>query len=268
MCPGRFSACARLLTSAESCPARSLSSKSYRAREGKLPVSIPLGDVDPVFRHRIAAIDPSGMDRVVGERNRRVAQNPQLSAGVTMSAMRLGKAALLVAVGLMAAGANAQVWLHALHEEECGNPLMESQFWFSVRGKVVRIVRPNALLIRTYADEGCTGKTCVPGGILKQVLIPGVDVSGTGRTARAFLKTLVGRDLEVMSNETSAYTVSGQVHVEMMDLSSTLLARGLARFAPIPPYVVSSYTTCTYQIAEREARAARVGLWAAAAGGE
>jgi hypothetical protein len=49
--------------------------------------------------------------------------------------------------------------------------------------------------------------------------------------------------------------------------AALFVAIGLvARFVPIPPHVVSSSTSCTYRIAEREARAARVGLWVAAAG--
>jgi len=82
--------------------------------------------------------------------------------------------------------------------------------------------------------------------------------------ADAILRSWIGRRVSVVGN----YHREGDVIMAEVndattgkDLARELLRMGAATFEPAAPYTLSDYSECLNRIAEREAKAERLGIW-------
>ena len=124
------------------------------------------------------------------------------------------------------------------HQEECGNPVMESMSWVIVKGKIASVGADGSLdLIRPPHKVHL------------------VSVDAGGEAARKYLKSLVGKRAEVWvaMSAFDKYEVTGVVYVGKVEVNRALLASGVARYVQPAPYTVSDYTDCLYRIAARQA---------------
>lgn len=179
--------------------------------------------------------------------------------------MKLMIVALLL---LSAAGAQAQEPAAAAappaagqeheHVEECGSPLTESMAWATLSGQVIQVTGGRSFLLRSSQ-----GRTV-------QVDLAALDAGADQGAARVLLASLVlGRDVTVLAPQgkpgaPTEERVAGTVLTgagNAKDVNRELLQAGVARFQEPPAYSVSSYSTCLYRIAEREAKQAGRGIW-------
>jgi hypothetical protein len=141
-----------------------------------------------------------------------------------------------------------------LARDQCIDPRMESMAWRTFEGEVQSFDANGELhLIDVVAwHDHLTPRV---------VRLATVEIDPT---AQPFLRSLVGKRVSVWINPRyiDDEHVSGIVYRGQKDINQTLLARGLGRYIEPPAYVVSDYSGCLHRIAEREARAARRGVWA------
>jgi micrococcal nuclease len=138
------------------------------------------------------------------------------------------------------------------HEDECGSPVRESSYWFTVDGKVVKVLDGDTIIVSSKDNKR------------KRVNLVAIDASAGQAEARSLLSGLVlNRSVSVMVRPRIIMpsTVVGVVYVKEKEVNRELLAVGAVRYQQPEPYSMSNYTACIYRIVEREARAAKRGLW-------
>ena len=141
----------------------------------------------------------------------------------------------------------------------CGNPLMESNVWFTRKVKVLQILTGDTLLVQLDKQRQLT------------VVLSGISApKGTDAYAKeslAHLKGLLGgKTIELQFNPSEKdlkqkNSIICVVHLGVADVNLTMIQKGLARYQEPPSYVMSNYTACTYRLAEKEAQKFKVGLW-------
>ena len=149
--------------------------------------------------------------------------------------------------------------------DPCGNPLVESQLWSSVKGKVTQVIDGRTLLVTLPHSRPAL-----------RVLLVGVGLEGmeqvAGQDKELLSKLLLNKPVEILVNSDWELAVkkptetSGVVRVEkgtagVDDVGLFLLSQGLAKFQGPPPYSMSRYTECQYRHAETDARSKRLGIW-------
>jgi endonuclease YncB( thermonuclease family) len=138
------------------------------------------------------------------------------------------------------------------YEKECGNPLAENMSWKSIDGKVVEVLKGDAIILLMANNER------------KHVSLAGVN-SASSLAAQALLFNLIlDREVSVLVNPSNiaAKEVRGVVHHQARDINLELIKEGVARYQAPPPYSMSNYTACVYRIAEKQARQYGTGIWA------
>jgi micrococcal nuclease len=149
--------------------------------------------------------------------------------------------------------------------DPCGDPRVESFSCPLLRGKVVKVLDGDTLILDLANRRRL------------RVHLAGIAAPAPreefGRASRLLLGSLVsGRAVEVCVN-TSQYLLlrrsrvkesAGVVHIRSMgllDVNLLMIQAGLARHAKAQPYSMSNHAECHYVRAEEEARAAGRGLW-------
>jgi endonuclease YncB( thermonuclease family) len=138
------------------------------------------------------------------------------------------------------------------HLDECPNPIRESMSWLLVEGRVVDVT--NARTFRIRADKGDA----------IDVSLANVGEPFDADAAAMLRKRIIGTRVSVMANQSVDLRngITAEVHDEKgSDLSNDLLRAGAAAFEKAPAYTLSDYSECLNRIAEREAKAAGVGIW-------
>ena len=141
------------------------------------------------------------------------------------------------------------------HEDECGNPLVESMLWMSVEGRVIKVVDGDTIVVQTKDNKR------------KRVNLVAVDAAAGQEVARSLLYRLVlNRSVSVLVNPSNidSSAVVGVVHTKEKDVNRELLESGVVKYRKPESYSVSDYTACVYRIVERKAREAKKGLWQSA----
>jgi endonuclease YncB( thermonuclease family) len=149
-------------------------------------------------------------------------------------------------------------------KDPCGNPMMESQLWYSIEGKVSKVVDGHTILL-ALADAPHVLRVHLAGIVLD-------DGGPFSKTAKEHLAdTLLNKPVGVLVNpdqwivlDQRPEKITGVVRLSEgapSDIALTLLAEGLVRFKRPRPYTMSAYTTCQYRRAEAEAKSKKVGLW-------
>lgn len=173
---------------------------------------------------------------------------------------------LLALVAFVASWAEAQNTTNSkptvdFSNDPCGSPLVESQLWESVEGKIVAVA------------DGSTLVTAVTKGHRRvKVHLVGVAVEQRGPLAdqaRGHVKEMVVNKLvEVWVNPSNWSSlkrkpaeVTGTVLLQGADVGLSLLTTGLARTAEPAPYKMSHYTFCKYREAETESKSNKLGIW-------
>ena len=159
---------------------------------------------------------------------------------------------LLVTSCLVGLSAQDSKFYGAEYEKECGNPLVENMSWKSIDGKVVEVLKGDAIIVLMANNER------------KHVSLAGVN-SASSLAAQALLFNLIlNREVSVLVNPSNiaANEVRGVVHHQSRDINLELIKEGAARYQAPPPYSMSNYTACVYRIAEKQARDYGTGMWA------
>ncbi len=124
--------------------------------------------------------------------------------------------------------------------------------WMFVEGQVVEVTSARTFRLRT--NEGNIVNVSLPN--IGEPFDP---------EAVAFLRKMIGgKRVTVTPNpSTRAQTdISGEVSEKQVgDISRKMLRAGAAAFVKAPAYTLPNYSECVNRIAEREAKAARVGIW-------
>lgn len=160
--------------------------------------------------------------------------------------------ALLVTSCLVGLSAQDSKFYGAEYEKECGKPLAENMSWKSIDGKVVEVLKGDAIIVLMANNER------------KHVSLAGVN-SASSLAAQAFLLNLIlNREVSVFVNpgNIAAKEVSGVVHHQSRDINLELIKEGIARYQAPSPNSMSNYTACVYRSAEKQAREYGVGTWA------
>ena len=138
------------------------------------------------------------------------------------------------------------------HLDECVNPDRESMSWRLFQGRVIEVTSARTFRLRT--DEG---------------YVMNVSLANVGEPVDAeamdFLRKMIGRKrVSVMGNPSKDHPrdIVGEVDERKAgEISRQMLRAGAAAFVKEPAYTLSDYSECLHRIAEREAKAARVGIW-------
>lgn len=169
---------------------------------------------------------------------------------------------LAVVATLASNDAAAQKLAPQVANGPCGDPTMESSMWAPVKGKVIKVIEGNALIMLHEGKE-------------IMVYLVAVDTPPIyrpfGVEARKFLERLVwGEEVEVWVSTSAWWTkpqpkrITGVVYrlnPKRDDVNQALIYSGMARHKDSEPYTMSNYTECLYRLTQDEARAARRGLW-------
>lgn len=141
-------------------------------------------------------------------------------------------------------------------KDPCGNPLVESQGWFPVDGRVSRVLSRDEIFIVLPASAS-----------LVRVHIVGISRE---REAKAAIEHFVlNMQLRVLANkppsaEKHPDEITGALYLNEgngEDIGLALLQRGVVRFKPPSPYTMSNHQECLYRRAETDARTKKLGLW-------
>jgi endonuclease YncB( thermonuclease family) len=150
--------------------------------------------------------------------------------------------------------------------DPCGNPLVESQVWSSLKGKVAQVIDGRTLLVTLPHNRPPL-----------RVLLVGVGLDGMEQLAaqdkELLSRLLLKKPVEILVNSDWELAVkkptetSGVVRLVKStdgvdDVGLFLLSKGLAKFQGPPPYSMSGYTECQYKHAEAQAQSKKLGIWA------
>lgn len=145
------------------------------------------------------------------------------------------------------------------YPDECPNPTMESMAWKSVQGSLVEVI--DAGTFRLRADDGPVADD----GAVLTVTIASVGEPYDTRAAEMLRRMLNRKRLTVFVNlkvERPTHIIGEvQVGTDTNDIARRLLRAGAVAFKEPPAYTISGYSECLHRIAEREAKAARIGIW-------
>ena len=157
---------------------------------------------------------------------------------------------------------------HKYDNDPCGDPRAESSVWLAVMGKVVKVPAGDRLVIDVPKARGQNERR----GVVVQLV--GIDAPAPdepfGRESRQHLESLaLGKVVVVATQMNIAYriTLPGEIagmtrlNGSSLDLNLEQVRAGLARHREAASYTMSNYTECQYEAADKEARAARRGLW-------
>jgi len=149
-------------------------------------------------------------------------------------------------------------------KDPCGNPMMESQLWYSIEGKVSKVVDGHTIIL-TPLDARQVLRVHLAG------IAPEAHGPFSKKANENLSAALLNKPVAVLVNpdewivlDKRPEEVTGVVHLSegaQPDVGFTLLAEGLVQFKPPRPYTMSDYTTCQYRRAEAEAKSKKVGLW-------
>jgi endonuclease YncB( thermonuclease family) len=147
--------------------------------------------------------------------------------------------------------------------DPCGSPLVESQLWYSVEGRVVSVEDGNIDLIASTEKHSRV-----------RVHLVGVAVEQNGALASEaktrVSELILNKSVGVLVNTDWLYhkkkpaKATGVVQLKEgagTDVGLFLIARGLARAKEPRPYAMSRYTFCQYRRAESEAQSKKLGVW-------
>jgi endonuclease YncB( thermonuclease family) len=172
---------------------------------------------------------------------------------------------VLALVAFVASGAEVQNSANSkprvdFSSDPCGSPLVESQLWDSVEGRIVGI------------EDGRTLLTAVTKGHRRlMVHVVGIAVEKHGPLADQargqVTEMVVNKRVKVLVNPSDwsflkrkPAEVTGTVLLQGADVGLSLLTTGLARTEE-PGYKMSRYTFCKYREAETEAKSKKLGIW-------
>jgi endonuclease YncB( thermonuclease family) len=175
----------------------------------------------------------------------------------------LGLVSIVVSRAEAQNGTNAKP-MADFSDDPCGNPLIESQLWESVEGRIVSVEDGSTLLLAATKDHRRL-----------RVHVVGVAVAQQGPLsdqARGQVTEMVlNKRVRVWVNPSDwgflkrkPVEVTGVVHLQVgaeTDVGLSLLTKGLARTEEPHPYKISRYTFCKYREAEREAKSNKLGIW-------
>ena len=158
----------------------------------------------------------------------------------------------------------------------CGDPSMESSIWAPVRGKVIKVIDGNTLIM-LLEDQKVIEDRLIFLPTDQEILVHLVAVDTPditrqfGVDARRLLERLVGGQHVEVWVSPSAWSprrhpkqITGIVHLatsKMEDANLAMIRSGMARHKQSEPYTMSNHRECLYRLEEDEARAARRGLW-------
>lgn len=155
-------------------------------------------------------------------------------------------------------------------QDPCGNPMLVSQGYTRVEGKVLGVLDPVTLLVEVSNPPGdmaaCSGKPC-------KIRLVNLDPPATpalAATARRFMLNRLGKskrvDLLVSPVQDGADGISALVFPKhylrgRYDMTELLLDSGLGTYRSFGPYAVDWYLECRQKRAEERAKDGRRGLW-------
>ncbi len=149
----------------------------------------------------------------------------------------------------------------ARFDDPCGDPFEQNTVWYPIKGKVSKVIDGNTVVV-TYGENEVV-----------RVHLVGISLGGSDSGAKAkkrLSSALLNKNVEVMVDthwlflEKKPKHVSGSVHMQeggYGDIGLVLISEGLARFTEPPPYTMTPHTQCHYRLAEKEARAKKLGMW-------
>jgi hypothetical protein len=172
-----------------------------------------------------------------------------------MIALRLGALALVILSAFSGSSGGPATPRNSLpafeHLDECVNPILENMSWGLVQGVVVEVTSVRTLRLRTDA------------GHIANVIIPNIADQTNPEATRILRSRVRGKRVSVVGNSHRRDgIIVGEVQdAEGNDVARELLRTGITSFVPAEPYTLSSYSECLNRIAEREAKAQRLGIW-------
>ena len=122
----------------------------------------------------------------------------------------------------------------------------------SCEGRVIEVMSARTFRIRTDKGE------------ILDVSLANVGEPFDAGAADVLRKRILGTRVSVFPNPSRDLKngITAEVHDRQeRDLSNDLLRAGAAAFVKEPAYTLSDYSECVNRIAEREAKAAGVGIW-------
>jgi endonuclease YncB( thermonuclease family) len=146
--------------------------------------------------------------------------------------------------------------------DPCGSPLVESQLWYSVDGKVVSVEDGDTVLIAVTHGHRSV-----------RVHLVGVAVEQNGALSdeakRQVSEMVLNKNVGVLVNTDWLFQkkkpaeIKGVVHLSdgAGDVGLSLITKALARTDEPRPYTMSHYTFCKYREAESKAKSDKVGIW-------
>ena len=147
-------------------------------------------------------------------------------------------------------------------KDPCGNPMMESMGWYSIEGKVSKVVDGHTVLLAPAGDHQ-----------VLRVHLAGIDperrMPFSEKATELLGEKVLNKSVEVWVNpdidmDKHPKRVTGVVYLKegmSSDIGLALLAEGLVRFKRPRPYTMSAHTACQYRRAEAEAHSTKLGLW-------
>jgi endonuclease YncB( thermonuclease family) len=181
----------------------------------------------------------------------------------------LFKVVLLGLVSLVVSSAEAQDATNTkpivdFSDDPCGTPLVESQLWESVEGRIVSVEDGGVVLIAVTKKHRRLRVHVV--GIAIEQHGPFADQAKahvTGMVLNKSVGVLVNpSDWAFLKRKPAE--VTGVVHLLVgteTDVGFSLLTKGLARAEEPQPYKMSRYTFCKYREVESEAKSNKLGIW-------
>lgn len=130
------------------------------------------------------------------------------------------------------------------HQEECGNPMVESVSFFAVEGSAGEVTSPRSF--RLHSNDGR----------LVHVIVPNLGEPFHPAAADELRRLLAGKPVTVLVGMEAREDpeITGQVHAGTEDVSTLMLRAGMAAYTDAPAYKLSSYSECLHRIAAREAK--------------
>ena len=154
------------------------------------------------------------------------------------------------------------IYSYDYSNDPCGDPRKESGGWAVINGRVVKVFNGESVLLAVKGRQIRVQLASVAAPPLDQTL---------GREAKAFLENQVGRKIVALLVDPHDWILKGvrprkisgilSLRGSNEHLNMALLKAGLANYEEPKPYLLGSYTKCTYQNAEKEAQASKRGVW-------
>ncbi len=146
------------------------------------------------------------------------------------------------------------------YDKDCGNPFVLSALYATRKGKVIKIINGNTILV-AVSDEDNSELT-----VDFKVILAGVKASSKD-SGKLLNERVLNREVEIVGNLKidSDRKLFGIVFVpeRLADLNWYLLRYGFGKYEK-PKYKssVPAYTLCQYRKTEAKARQEKSGIWA------